>query len=74
MEPRRAWKTTPFQRWQVFLQRLARILVPEEAGVGEAGAQHPLVASADDGATVRCLGIGDHDERGGGRKDPTSYG
>ena len=47
-----------------FLQLHLAVLVPEELGVRQAGAQDALVAGDDGGAAVRGGGIGDHDEAG----------
>ena len=64
MEPRRAWKDDTFKlRHAVSFSGGSPILLPKEAGVGEAGAQHPFVAG-DDGAIVFGLDICDHDKAG----------
>ena len=45
-------------------ERLAAVLVPEEAGIREPGAQHALVAGDDFLAAVIGFEVGDHDEAG----------
>ncbi len=54
------------RRHPAFERRLA-ILIPEEFGVGEARAQHPLVPGDDGGALVLRLHIGDEQEA---RREP----
>jgi hypothetical protein len=49
---------------QARLEPLLSVLVPEEAGVGEAGAQHALVSGNDRRPAIRCLDVGDDDEEG----------
>ncbi len=46
------------------LQRLPAVLVPEEFGVGEPGAEHPLVTGDDLAAAVASGGVGNDDEAG----------
>ena len=52
----------PLQRRQRALQRRLAVLVPEELGVRQPGAQHALVAGDDGRAAVRRLDVGDDDE------------
>jgi hypothetical protein len=62
--PSFSWKTI----WPSFgppgLERDLEVLFPEEAGVGQAGGQHFLVAGDDALAAVRRGDVGDADEGG----------
>ena len=53
------------ERRNALFQLHLAVLVPEELGVRQAGAQHALVAGDHGGAAVRGGRVGDHDEAGG---------
>ncbi len=53
------------ERRDALFQLHLAVLVPEELGVRQAGAQDALVAGDDGGAAVRGGRVGDHDEAGG---------
>ena len=53
------------QRRQAGGQRVLAVLVPEEFGIRQPGAQHALIAADDDRSAIRWLHVGDDDEMRG---------